>query len=395
MGSTLHTDVTPIGITDFRNTHQPFGIKAKDRLQHIYVIGKTGVGKSTLLQNMAIDDIQKGNGLAVIDPHGDVAESLLKHIPASRMNDVIYFNPSDTSHSIAFNPLYNASHKKDLISSILISTFERIWSNSWGPRLEYILRNSLLTLLSSNQETTLLRIQPLLTNPIFRKQILYTVSDKALLSFWENEYEKYSPQLRAEAIASILNKIGIFSSNEVLRNIIGQYQSSFNLTDVLQQQKILICNLSKGLLGEDVSSLLGSLIVSMIHFTALERAALPAEQRTPFYVYIDEMHSFVSLSFADILSEARKYGLSLFLSHQYLDQLQDEVREAIFGNVGSIISFRVGAEDAAYLAKEFYPTFSQSDFINLPPYHIYIKLMIDGVASKPFSAKTVITDKTL
>jgi len=310
-------NITPIGTTDFRNKRIPFGIKAKDRLQHIYLIGKTGVGKSTLLQNMVIADIEQGNGIAVIDPHGDVAESLLDYIPASRINDVIYFIATDRDYPIGFNPLYNiAKEKQHLVSSILISTFKKIWSESWGPRLEYILRNCLLTLLACNKETTLLYIQPLLVNNSFRKEILSTVHDKQLLSFWYDEYEKYPPPLRAAAIAPILNKVGVFASNEILRNIVGQHKSSFDLTYVLQQQKILICNLSKGIIGEDVSSLLGSLLVSMIHFTALERAKLPPNERSPFYVYVDEMHSFISLSFADILSEARKYGLSLFLTHQ-------------------------------------------------------------------------------
>ncbi len=383
-------DVIPIGITNWRNAHQQFGIKAKDRLQHIYVIGKTGVGKSTLLQNMAIADIEQGNGIAIIDPHGDLADSILNYIPVSRFHDVIYFNATDTDYPIGFNPLYNVlDNEKHLVASILISTFKKIWSESWGPRLEYILRNCLLTLLQSNKPVTLLDIQPLLVHKEYRQQILYSISDKQLLSFWYDEYDKYPVALRSEAIAPILNKVGVFSSNVILRNIIGQTESTINLQSILNEKKILICNFSKGLLGEDVSSLLGSMLVSAIHFTALQRAELTPEQRHPFYLYIDEMHSFISLSFADILSEARKYGLSLFLTHQYLEQISEEIRVAIFGNVGTIISFRVGAEDAAYLAKEFYPTFSQSDFINLPPYTMYLKLMIDGVTSKPFSAKTM------
>ncbi len=379
--------ITPIGITDFRNTHIPFGIKAKDRLQHIYVIGKTGVGKSTLLQNMAIADIEQGNGITVIDPHGDLADSLLNHIPAPRIHDVIYFNATDTDYPIGFNPLYNVpDNKKHLIASILISTFKKIWSESWGPRLEYILRNCLLTLLESGKAVTLLDIQPLLVHKEFRQDILYSIHNKQLLSFWYDEFDKYPVPLRSEAIAPILNKIGVFASNSILRNIVGQKISTIDLKTIVLEKKILICNFSKGILGEDVSSLLGSILVSMIHFTALQRAELPIEERTPFYLYIDEMHSFISLSFADALSEARKYGLSLFLTHQYLEQISEELRVAIFGNIGTTISFRVGAEDAAYLSKEFYPTFSQTDFINLSRYAMYIKLMIDGVTSRPFSA---------
>jgi len=383
-------EITTIGNTDWRNTHIPFGIKAKDRLQHIYVIGKTGVGKSTLLENMAIADIEHGHGLAVVDPHGDSAESLLDHITQSRIDDVIYFNPGDTDYPIGFNPLYNvAAGKRHVISSILISTFKKIWSETWGPRLEYILRLCILTLLESGKEVTLLDVQPLLVNNPFRKEVLRNITNTQILSFWHDEYDKYPPPLRSEAISPILNKIGIFSANPILRNIVGQQKSGFDLQEILQHKKILICNLSKGILGEDVSALLGSMLVSAIHFTALQRAELPLDQRHPFYLYIDEMHSFISLSFADILSEARKYGLSLFLTHQYLDQLQEAVRTSIFGNIGTIISFRVGAEDAEYLAKEFYPIFSQSDFINLPPYAMYIKLMIDGLTSKAFSAQSL------
>lgn len=390
MHNHIANSITPIGITDFRNTAILFGIKPADRLRHIYVIGKTGVGKSTLLQNMAITDIEQGNGLCVIDPHGDVAENLLNYIPISRIDDVVHFNAADNECPIAFNPLYNIpDSRKHLVTSILIATFKKIWSDSWGPRLEYILRNVLLTLLKSHEIKTLLDVQPLLVDKDFREHILYHCSDKQLLSFWRNEFDKYPPAFRSEAIAPILNKIGVFVQNEVLRTIFGQKESTLNLQTIINQKKLLICNFSKGILGEDIATILGSMLVSAIHFTALERATLPIAGRTPFYLYIDEMHSFISLAFANILSEARKYGLSLFLTHQYLDQISEELRSAIFGNVGTIISFRIGAEDAAYLAKEFYPIFSQTDFINLPPYSMYLKLMIDGIASKPFSSKSL------
>ncbi len=382
-------DITHLGITNWRNQQQKFGIKDKDRLGHIYVIGKTGVGKSTLLLNMAISDIKQGKGLCIIDPHGDIAESILDYIPPERIHDVIYFNPKDIDHPIAFNPL-KAIHPKyhHLVASGLISTFKKIWVDSWGPRLEYILRFSLLTLLEY-PNATLLDIQPLLTDLLFRNKVLSYVTDHHTLSFWRNEFEKYSPALRSEAITPILNKTGVFLTSIPLRNTVGQTTNGFRMQQVLDEGKILIANLSKGELGEDASSILGSILVTSIQLAALFRSTQPEQERVPFYLYVDEMHSFISLSFADILSEARKYKLSLFLTHQYIEQLHEKIRSAIFGNVGTIISFRIGATDAEYLAREFHPVFTEDDLINLPRYSIYLKLMIDGTNSKPFSANTL------
>jgi hypothetical protein len=381
-------NITPLGITDWRNQKQPFGIKDKDRLGHIYAIGKTGTGKSTLLQSMAISDIERGNGLCIIDPHGDIAEHILHCIPEERKNDVIYFNATDTSYPIGFNPLH-AIHPSEhnLVTSSLISTFKKIWADSWGPRLEHILRFSLLTLLYS-PKATLLDIQPLLTDTYFRNGVLNYVIDPALRAFWQNEYEKYPPALKSEAIAPVLNKMGLFIASIPLRNIVGQQCRGFRMQEVLDKSKILICNLAKGKIGEDVSALLGSMILTSIQSAALFRASYEPHKRVPFYLYVDEMHSFVTLSFADILAEARKYGLSLFLTHQYIEQLHENIRSAIFGNVGTLIAFRIGAEDAMYLAKEFHPVFKEDDLVNLPKYSMYLKLMIDGAASKPFSATT-------
>ncbi|MEO8087319.1 MAG: TraM recognition domain-containing protein [Bacteroidota bacterium] len=386
-----HSEITPIGITDWRNTKQPFGIKDNDRLGHIYAIGKTGVGKSTLLENMAISDIEKGKGIALIDPHGDIAEDILHYIPKGRINDVIYFNAGDIEFPIGFNPL-KAVHPNyhHLVASGLIGTFKKIWADSWGPRLEYILRYSLLTLLNY-PDATLLDIQPLLTDKAFREQVLYKVTSPHIQSFWLKEFEKYSPTLKAEAIAPILNKVGLFSTSLPLRNIVGQKTRSFRMQQLLDEGKILIANLPKGTIGEDASSLLGSMIITSIQLAALHRAKQDAHTRKPFYLYIDEAHSFLSLSLADILAEARKYKLSLFLTHQYIEQLHEKIRSAIFGNVGTIISFRVGAEDAEYLVKEFSPTFNESDLVHLPKYSMYLKLMIDGATSKPFSAITKAT----
>ena len=356
---------------------------------HIYVIGKTGTGKSTLLENMAISDIEKGNGLAIIDPHGDITESILDYIPKERIDDAIYFNPKDLAYPIGFNPLSGIDAEyHHLAVSGLISTFKKIWADSWGPRLEYILRFSLLSLLDF-PDATLLDIQPLLTDYAFRNNVLSYTNNPYIIAFWKNEFEKYQPALKAEAISPILNKVGIFVSSTPLRNIIGQTKSSFRFEDVINNGKIFIANLSKGEIGDDISSLLGSMLITTIQLATLKRATIKEENRKPFFLYVDEMHSFVSLSFADILAEARKYKLSLFLAHQYLDQLHEKIGAAIFGNVGTIISFRVGAEDAHYLAKEFYPIFKADDFINLPKYSMYIKLMIDGATSKPFSAMTM------
>lgn len=389
------SSITPIGITDWRNTHQPFGIKDIDRMGHIYVIGKTGVGKSTLLLNMAISDIQRGNGLCIIDPHGDIAETVLQYVPEHRIQDVIYFNAKDSEYPIAFNPL-SVIHPKDhhIVASGLIATFKKIWIDSWGPRLEYILRYAIHTLLEY-PDATLLDIQPLLTDAYFRNRVLSYVTNVHTLTFWKNEFDKYPAPLKAEAITPILNKTGIFLTSTPLRNIVGQKTSSFNMQKVLDESKILIVNLSKGEIGEDASSIMGSMLVSAIQLAALHRSSQKEEHRIPFYLYVDEMHSFISLSFADILAEARKYKLSLFLTHQYIDQINEKIRAAIFGNVGTLISFRVGAEDAKHLAKEFHPPFNEQDFVNLPKYSMYIKLMIDGATSKPFSARTMEAQKVI
>lgn len=380
------SDVTPIGITNYRNTNVSFGIKDRDRLQHLYVVGKSGTGKSTLLENMAMSDINRGNGLCVIDPHGDIAEDIFEHVPFSRQQDVIYLNATDLTNPLAFNPI-NGIHPKyhHLVASGLISTFKKIWFDSWGPRMEYILRFALLTLLYV-PGATLLDIQPILTDKTRRDVALEYVKEDGIHSFWKNEFEQMSPKLRAEAVSPILNKTGLFITSVPLRNIVGQKTSSFRLQQVLDNNKILIVNLSKGEIGEDASSLLGAMLINSIQLAALHRAAMPVHLRKPFYMYIDECHSFITLSFTTILSEGRKYGLSLFLAHQYVEQLDERIRAAIFGNVGTTIAFRVGANDAEFLAKEYYPVFTRDDFINLPRYSMYVKLLIDGTTSQPFSA---------
>jgi hypothetical protein len=381
--------VTPFAVTNYRDIRKRFGIKEKNRRGHMYIIGKTGTGKSTLIENMVASDIKAGNGLALIDPHGDLAENVLDLIPKSRIEDVIYFNPADIEYPIAFNPLQKVNPcYHHLVASGLISVFKKVWSEFWGPRLEHILRHCILTLLE-HEGSTLLDIPRLLTNDRFRKQVLATVTHQQVKEFWLCEFEKYSTWLRSEAISPILNKVGQFLTSTPLRNIVGQKNNTFRLRKVMDEGKILIVNLAKGKIGEDNCALLGAMIVTTIQMAALSRADSPEANRRGFYLYVDETHNFLTLSFADILSEARKYGLSLILSHQYIAQLDEKIRAAIFGNVGTIISFRVGAEDAKYLAREFYPVFEETDLVNLPNYHIYLKLLIDGVTSRAFSATTL------
>ena len=358
----------------------------------MYIIGKTGTGKSNLIATMALSDIRSGNGICLIDPHGDLSDDILNRIPKERISDVVYFNPADLDYPVGFNPLEKVPYEKQhLVVSGIISVFRKIWTEFWGPRLEHILRHSLFTLLDY-PGSTLLDLPRLLTDVGFRREVLSHVKQREVLAFWQNEFDKYTPWLRSEAISPILNKVGQFLVNLPLRNIIGQSRSTINLKEVMDGKKILIANLAKGKIGEDNTSLLGSLLLTEIWLTALGRAEVPEAQRTPFYLYVDEFHSFVTSSFADILSESRKYHLSLTVSHQHLLQIDEKVRAAIFGNVGSIISFRVGAEDAAYLAREFHP-FKEIDFTNLPNYHIYLRLMIDGVTSQPFSATTLPLDE--
>jgi len=381
--------ITPFAVTDYRDIRKLFGIKQKNRRGHMYIIGKTGTGKSTLIENMAISDIKNGYGVALIDPHGDMAEEILDYVPKKRIKDVIYFNPADLENPIAFNPLEKVP--KDfhhLVASGIVSTFKKIWSESWGPRLEHILRHALLSLLEY-PNSTLLDLPKLLTDKDFRKNVINYITHPQVREFWLSEFDKYSVWLRSEAISPILNKISQFLISIPLRNIVCQKENTFDVRQAMDEGKILIVNLAKGKIGEDNCSLLGALVVTKIQLAALSRADLPEENRKPFYLYVDEIHSFITLSFADILSEARKYGLNLVLTHQYIEQLDERIRAAIFGNVGTIISFRIGAEDAKYLAQEFAPIFNEADLINLPNFHIYLKLMIDGVTSQPFSAITL------
>ena len=381
--------ITIFAETNFRDQRKKFGIRKKDRRYHMYVVGKTGVGKSTLLLNMIKQDIENGEGTALLDPHGDLVEKVLNISPLSRIKDIIYLNPQDKERILYFNPLEVLDHQEsNLVASSLVSAFKKIWHDSWGPRLEYILRNSLSTLLEFSG-STLLDLQRILQDRDYRLNLVSRIRNEQLRDFWLKEFEKYSPYFQQEAVSPIQNKIGQFLNNPILREIVSQPKSSFDLREIMDSGKILLVNLSKGKIGEDSASLLGAMLIAKMGLTALSRQDTPEEQRRDFYLYVDEFQSFATSSFADILSEARKYHLNLILANQYLDQIDEKVRDAIFGNVGTIISFKVGLEDAKFLAEEFYPVFNQEDLINLPCYSIYLKLMINSKTSKPFSADSL------
>ncbi len=384
--------ITYFAETDARNKRVKFGIKAKDRTKHVYVIGKTGMGKSTLLENMAVQDIKNGEGMAFIDPHGKTADLLLEYVPPERIKDVIYFAPFDMEHPISFNVLENVdADKRHLVVSGLMSTFKKIWQDAWSARMEYILTNTLLALLEY-PDATLLGVNRMLSDKKFREKVVANVNDPAVKSFWVEEFAHYTERMAAEAVPAIQNKIGQFTGNALIRNMIGQAKSSFNIRDIMDNKKIMIINLSKGRIGETNANLLGGMLITKIYLAALSRADVPDRvlQTLPnFYLFVDEFQSFANESFADILSEARKYKLNLTMAHQYIEQMEEEVRAAVFGNVGTMIVFRVGAYDAEVLEKEFMPQFTGEDIVNLGFAQIYLKLMIDGISSPPFSATTL------
>src|SRR6056297_2436523 len=381
------SDITPFAYTNYRNIKRKFGIKEDDRRRHIYIVGKTGMGKSVLIENMIYSDIMKGKGACLVDPHGDSAELIVDCIPSHRINDVVYFNPADLEHPFAFNVLEKIDPKyRHLVASGLVGVFKKIWADSWGPRLEYILRNTILALLDY-PDSTLLGVNRMLVDKEYRRKVIAKVTDPVVKMFWEEEFAKYNDKFVTEAIAPIQNKIGQFLSTSLIRNIVGQVKSSIDLRDIMDNKKILILNLSKGRIGEDAAALLGAMMITKIQLAAMSRVDIPEEDRNDFYLYIDEFQNFSTESFANILSEARKYRLSLIMAHQYLEQLSDAVKAAVFGNVGTMLTFRVGAADAEELVKEFSPTFTEEDILNLPKFEMYLKLMIDGLASDPFSAR--------
>lgn len=375
--------------TTFRNERKRFGIKQDDRRRHIYTVGKTGMGKTVMLENMVIQDIRKGNGVAVVDPHGEFAERMLDFVPPSRVNDVIYFNPADLSHPIAFNVLEKVDPEyRHLVASGLMGIFKKIWPDVWSARMEYLLNNSFLSLLEY-PGSSLLGVNRIFADRDYRKKVVDKITNTSVKSFWINEFAKYPDRFREEAVAPIQNKVGQFIAVPLIRNIVGQTSSAIDMREVMDKRRILIVNLSKGRIGEDNSALLGAMIITKIQLAAMSRVDIPESERNDFYLYVDEFQNFATESFANILSEARKYRLGLILAHQYITQMDETVRDAVFGNVGTMITFRVGAADAEFLEREYAPEFSENDLVNLTKYNVYLKLMIDGVASASFSAETL------
>ena len=384
--------ITFFAKTDARGQEMTFGIKAKDRQRHMYVIGKTGMGKSTLLENMAAQDIQSGEGMAFIDPHGSAIETLLEYVPEDRLDDVVYFAPFDMENPIGFNIMEDVGvDTRHLVVSGLMSTFKKIWEDAWSARMEYILTNALLALIEY-PGTTLLSVNRMLADKEYREKVVENVKDPAVKAYWVDEFASYTERFAAEALPAIQNKIGQFTGNPLIRNIIGQPKSSFDVRKMMDEKKILLINLSKGLVGETNADLIGSMLITKIYLAAMSRAELPPaqmKQMPNFYFYVDEFQSFANSTFANILSEARKYHLNLIIAHQYVAQMEDKIRDAVFGNVGTTIAFRTGPFDAEVLETVFAPQFEATDLVNLGFAQIYLSLMIDGVGSQPFSAVTL------
>lgn len=383
-------EITLFGATNFRNQMRRFGIKTDDRRRHIYVIGKTGMGKTTLLENMVLSDVVSGHGVCYIDPHGDTAEKILDFIPSHRINDVVYFNPADLEYPVGFNILETTKEEqKHLVASGLMGVFKKIWPDVWSPRMEYILLNCVLALLDY-PGATLLGINRLLVDKEYRTRVIAKIRNPIVKTFWVAEFTSWSEKYATEAIAPVQNKVGQFLSASIIRNIVAQVKSTINPRQIMDEGKILIVNLSKGKIGEDNMRLLGGMIVTKLQLAAMERVDIKNEKdRRDFYLYVDEFQNFANESFANILSEARKYRLNLVVAHQYIAQLEEEVAKAVFGNVGTLLVMRVGAEDATFMEQEFAPVFTPEDLVNLPKFQMYLKLMVDGVSTQPFSASTL------
>ncbi len=378
-----------IGRTEFKNRMLTFGIKNKDRRRHIYIIGKTGTGKSWLIANMAIDDFKKKRGVAIIDPHGDLSEILLDYIPSHRINEVCYFNPADRDNPLSLNILETTAHADaEIVTSGIVAIFNKLYGHSWGPRLEYILRNTVLSL-ANVPNTTLVDVLKVLTNKKFRGKMVSKLKDPVLISFWKDEFEKMPDRLQKEAISPIQNKVGQFVTSPLIRAIIGRPKSSIALNTIMDEGKILIVNLSQGKLGEDNSALLGAMIITKIQQAAMRREAMPEKERRDFYLYVDEFQNFATRSFIKILSEARKYRLNLTLANQYMAQIDQDVQKAIFGNAGSLVSFVVGADDARILEKEYGGVFTEKDLVELDRFQVATKMTIDDQISRPFLGYTL------
>ena len=383
-------DITLIGKTIFRDKETKFGIKTDDRRRHMYMIGRSGTGKTTILDTLAVHDILSGLGVGIVDPHGEFSERMLKMVPKNRLDDVVYFNPADTEFPIAFNPMEAVGNEtRHSIASSLLAVFKKIWPDVWSPRMEYILNNTILALLEY-PDATFLGLSNLLANKAFRKQVVDNLTDPVVKAFWTDEFARYQDKFQTEAIAPIQNKVGQFIANPLIRNIIGQPKSKMNLRDVMDNQKILIMRLPTGLIGESNAALLGALVITKLQQAAMARIDTPEAERKDFYLLIDEFQNFATESFISILAEARKYRLCMTLAHQYIEQVPETIQAAILGNVGTIGVFRIGARDAQILEKEFEPAIVAQDLVNLPNFNFYIKLMVDGITSQPFLAQTLI-----
>lgn len=395
MNANPDNDVVLFGNTEFRNSVTHFGIKLDDRRRHMYVVGKSGMGKSELLKTLAIQDIQDGRGLCFMDPHGDAVFDLLDYIPPERVKDVIFINPADMQFPVGFNVMEQVGFdQRHLVADGMMAVFKKIWEDAWSARMEYILNNTILALLEA-PGSTLLGINRMLAEKDYRKTVVDQVTDSEVKAFWTQEFAKYTDKFASEATAAIQNKVGQFVSNSLIRNLVGQSKSTFNMREAMDQRKIILVDISKGRIGEDASRLLGAMIITKVQLAAMSRVDIPKHERADFCLIVDEFQNFATASFANILSEARKFNLSLIVGHQYIKQLDEKVAEAAFGNVGTIISFRVGAEDAEFLEKEFAPEFMATDIVNLGFRQIYLKLMIDGVTSHAFSAMTMDTPPKL
>jgi hypothetical protein len=382
-------DITILGRVDFRDDHRAFGIKQEDRFSHTYIIGKTGTGKSTLIEQMIVQDICAGRGCALIDPHGDLVERVFAQVPDRRRNDVLYLNASDPAQPYGYNPLRHVRQDRiSLAASGMIEVFKKMWPEAWGVRMEHILRNVLIALLEQ-PNATLHDILRIFSDQKFRKEIAKTLSNETVKRFLEKEFERFSFGYRADGIAPIQNKVGAFLADPLLNRILTAPEHDLHIRRIMDEGQILLVNLAKGRIGEDSSSLLGGLLVTTLGLAAFSRAETPQHNRRDFFIYVDEFQSFTTLAVANMFAELRKYRIGFTVAHQYLHQLEPDVRHAVLGNAGTMISFRVGAEDAPYLAREFQARFEQIDLIQLENYHVYLKLMIDGAPSKPFSAITI------
>jgi len=386
-------DISYFGRTNKREPHQPFGIRQSDRMYHLYAIGQTGTGKTSLLETLVLQDIRLGRGVGVIDPHGDLVERLVANIPETRKHDLIYLNVPDPSQPYGYNPLRKVrSDRIPLAASGLLEAMKKLWRHEWGVRMEHILRNSLYALLEYG-EATLPDVLRILTDKAFRSAVLQRVTNQQVREFWLKEFPNYNPRYRQEAISPIQNKIGAFLADPKLHRILTNPKEDIRIRSAMDTGKILLVNLSRGDLGEDTAGLLGALLVTTISLAAFSRSDTSEEARPPFHLYLDEFQSFTTASIASMVSELRKYKVALTLAHQHVQQLEPDVRHAVLGNAGTVIAFRLGAEDAALFSKEFAHVFGTDDFVTLPNYSTYIRLMIDGSPSKAFSAVTLRPDE--